>query len=71
MGVLGLVDELQTERNSLETVQLPQEVHPLLCFLGEGADAQFPLEVLGEDSAQEVEGLHSVDWGVAHGDGAE
>ena len=26
----------------------------LLCFLGEGAGVQFPLEVLGEDCAQEA-----------------
>ena len=40
-----------------------------MCFLGEGADVQFPLEVLGEDSAQEAKRLHSVDWGVTQGDG--
>ena len=55
----------------VELLRLPQEVHPLLCFLGEGADVQFPLEVLGEDSAQEAEGLHSVDWEVTQGDRAE
>ena len=55
----------------VEFIQLPKEVHPLLCFLCEGADVQFPLEVLGEDSAQEAEGLHSVDWGVIQGDGDE
>ena len=42
-----------------------------MCFLGEGADVQFPLEVLGEDGAQEAEGLDSVDWGVTQGDGGE
>ena len=55
----------------VELLQLPEEVHPLLCFLGERADVQFPLEVLGEDNAQEAKGLHSVDWEVAQGDGAE
>ena len=38
-------------------------------LFGEGADVQFPLEILGEVGAQEAEGLHSVDWGVAQGDG--
>ena len=55
----------------VELLQLLQEVPPLLCFLGEGADVQFSIEVLGADSAQEAEGLHSVDRGVAQDDGAE
>ena len=55
----------------VEFLQLPQEVHPLLCFLCEGADVQFPLEVLGQDSKEEAGGLHSVDWRVAQDDGAE
>ncbi len=37
----------------VEFLQLPQEVHPLLCLLGEGADIQLQLEVLGDDGAQE------------------
>ena len=38
----------------VEFLQLPQEEHPLLSMLGEGAVVQFPLEVLGEDSASEI-----------------
>ena len=38
----------------VELLQLPQKVHPLLCFLGDGADVQLPLEVLGDDGAQEA-----------------
>ena len=41
----------------VELLQLPQEVHPLLSSFGEGADVQLPLEVLGDDGAQEAEGL--------------
>ncbi len=52
----------------IELFQLPQEVHPLLCFFREEADVQVPLEVLGDDGPQEAEGLHSVNWGVTHGD---
>ena len=48
----------------VEFLQLPQEVHPLLCFLDEGADVQLPLEVLGDGSSQEAERLHSVNCGV-------
>lgn len=36
------------------------ELH-LLCILGDGADVQLPLEVLGDNGALEVEGLHSVE----------
>src|SRR4029434_7943687 len=43
----------------VELLQLPQEVHPLMCFFGEGDDVQLPLEVLGDDGAQKAEGLHS------------
>ncbi len=53
----------------VELLQLLQEVHPLLCFFGEGADVQLPLEVLGYDGPQEEEGVHSVYWGVTQGDG--
>src|SRR4029434_5956610 len=53
----------------VEFLQLPQEVHPLMCLFGEGADVQPPLEVLGDDGAQEAEGLCRVDWGVTQGDG--
>ena len=52
----------------VEFLQLPQEVHPLMCFSDEGADVQLPHEVLGDDGAQGPEGLHSVDWGVTQGD---
>lgn len=41
----------------IEFLQLLQEIHPLLCFFGEGADVQLPLEVLGYDGPQEAEGL--------------
>ncbi len=47
-------------RWQVELLQLPQEVHPLLGFFGEGADVQLPLEVLGYDGPQEAEGVHSV-----------
>ena len=53
----------------VEFLQLPQEVHPLLGFLDEGADVQLPLEVLGDDGSQKAEGLHSVNCGVTEGDG--
>ena len=53
----------------VELLQLPQEVHSLLSYFGEGADVQLPLEVLGDDGAQKAEGLRSVDWGVSQGDG--
>ncbi len=52
----------------VEFLQLPQEVHPLLGFFDEGADVQLPLEVLGDDGPQEVEGVHSVEWGVTQSD---
>ena len=55
----------------VELPQLPQEVHPLLGFLGEGADVQLPLEVLGNDGTQEAEGLHRVNWGVTQDDEGE
>ena len=41
----------------VELLQLPQEVHPLLSSFGEGADVQLPLEVLGDDGAQEADGF--------------
>ncbi len=53
----------------IELLQLPQEVHPLLGFLGEGANIQFPIRVLGNDCDQEAEGVYSVDWGVTQGNG--
>ena len=53
----------------VEFFQLPQEVRPLLGFLDEGADVQLPLEILGNDSSQEAERLHSVNCGVTEGDG--
>ncbi|XP_049919742.1 atrial natriuretic peptide receptor 1 [Epinephelus moara] len=34
-----------------------------------GADVQLRLEVLGDGGPQEVEELHSVDWGIIQGDG--
>ncbi len=48
----------------VEFLQLPQEVHPLMCFFG----VQLPLKALGYDGPQEAEGLHSVNWstGVPH-----
>ena len=52
-----------------EFLQLPQEVHPLLCSFCEDADVQPPLEVLADGGAQESEGLHNVHWGVVQGDG--
>ena len=55
----------------VELLQLPQEVNPLLGSFDEGADVELPLEVLGDDGAQEAEGLRSVNWGVSQGDGAE
>ena len=39
----------------VEFLQLPQEVHPLLCLLDEGADVLLPFEVLGDDGTQEFE----------------
>jgi len=32
-------------------------------------DVQLPLQVLGDDGAQEAEGLHNVHWGFTQGDG--
>ena len=55
----------------VELLQLPQEEHPLLGFLCNGADVQLPLKVLGDDGSQEAAGLHNVDWGVTQGDGGE
>jgi len=53
----------------VELLWLLQGVHPLLGLLGDGADVQLPLEVLGDGGAQEMKGLHSVNWGVTQGDG--
>jgi len=39
----------------------------VLSLFGGGADVQLPLEVLGDDGAQEAEGLHSVNGGVTQG----
>jgi len=52
----------------VEFLKLPQEEHPLLRLLGGGADVQLPLEVLGDDGAQEAVGLHSVNGGVTQGE---
>ena len=52
-----------------EFLQLPQEVHPLLCSFCEDVDVQPPLEDLADGGAQESEGLHNVHWGVVQGDG--
>lgn len=41
----------------VEALQLLQDIHRLLSFLGEAADVLLPLEVLGDDGSQEVEGL--------------
>jgi len=49
---------------------VPQDVHPLLGLLGDGADVQLPLEVLGDGGAQGTKGLHNVNWGVKQSDGA-
>ncbi len=46
-----------------------QKVHPLQYPLGDGADVQLLLEVLGDDGARETERLLSVDWGVTQDDG--
>ena len=53
----------------VEFLQLPQEVPPLLGFFDEGADVKLPLQVLGDDGAQEADGLHNVHWGFTQGDG--
>lgn len=37
--------------------QLPQEVHPMIGLFCKGPDVQIPLEVLGDDGAQETERL--------------
>jgi len=46
-------------------LQLPQEEHPLLSLLFDGANVQLLFEVLISGG----EGLHSVDRGVTQGDG--
>ena len=53
----------------VEFLQLPQEVHPLMCFFDQGFDVQIPFEVLGDDGTQEAVGLHRVDWGATQDDG--
>ena len=60
-GGLQVLEGRQIAANHLLSrfLQLPQEVLPLLCFFGEGPDVQLPLEVLGDDRAQEEEGLRS------------
>ncbi|KAF7651031.1 hypothetical protein LDENG_00117000, partial [Lucifuga dentata] len=65
----GGVEDYHHSRWQFELLHLPREVHPLLGFLGEGADGQLPLEVLCDDGAQEAEVLHSVDCGVTQDDG--
>ena len=55
----------------VELLQLPQEEHPLLGFLCDGADVQLPFKVLGDDGSQEAAGLHNVDCGATQGDGGE
>lgn len=49
-------------------LQLPQDVHPLLSLLCDGAGVQLPLELL-RYGAQEVERLHGIDEGLTQGDG--
>jgi len=39
----------------VEVLQLPQEEHPLMRLLSDGADDQLPFEVLGSDGAQKAE----------------
>ncbi len=63
----GVVDEHHHCVWQVEFLQLPQGVHPLLGFYGEGADVQLPLEVLGDDDSQEAEGLCTVNWGSSMG----
>lgn len=46
----------------VELPQMPQEVHPLMGLFCKGPDVQIPLEVLGDDGAQETERL-SADLG--------
>ena len=53
----------------VEFLQLPQEEHPLLGLLDGGGDVLRPPQVLCNYSPQESERLHSVNWGVAHGEG--
>lgn len=53
----------------VKLLQLPQEVHPLMSFVDQRVNVQRPLEVLGDDSSQEVERVHSIDRGVTQYDG--
>lgn len=51
----------------VELPQLPQEVHPLIGLFCKGPDVQIPLEVLGDDGAQETE--RQCRLGESQGDG--
>ena len=55
----------------VKLLQLPQEVHPLLDLLSDGADVLLPLEVLADDGSQEAEGLHRGHRGVTEDDRGE
>ena len=57
----GRVELHQHLGGQLELLQLPQEEHPLLGLLNEGADGRLPLKVPGDGGAQEAEAVHSGD----------
>ena len=53
----------------VELPQLTQEVHPLLSLFDNGVHVVVPLQVLGDDGSQKLEGFHSRHGVVEDGDG--
>uniref|UniRef100_G3NJ84 Family with sequence similarity 50 member A n=1 Tax=Gasterosteus aculeatus TaxID=69293 RepID=G3NJ84_GASAC len=59
------------KKEQSKELQLDGRLQPITLSAerSDGADVQLPLEVLGHDGAQETEGIHNSDRGVAQGDG--